>query len=133
MFHNRNRENLMKYESPIWLKPGIIGGIVGAVALAIIGFGTGYAVTGSNAQEMAEGAGDKAVLAALTPICVEQFRQMTASAESTQLAALADESSWRRGDYVEKQGWATFPGTEEPNRHVADACADELMKIANKS
>ena len=123
----------MTFATPVWLKPAIIGGIVGAVALAIIGFGTGYAVTNSNAQEMAEDAGDKAVLAALTPICVEQFKQLSASVKTTQLAALADKSSWSRGDYVEKNGWATMPGMEGPNGDVADACADELMKIANKS
>lgn len=123
----------MNFEAPVWLKPALMGAVGGAVALAIIGFATGYVVTGSNAQEMAEDAGDKAVLAALTPICVEQFKQMTASARTTQLAALEDESSWSRGDYVEEHGWATFPGAEEPNDDVADACANELMEIANKS
>ncbi len=123
----------MKIETPVWIKPGIIGGIVGAAALAIVGFGTGYVVTNSNAQEMAESAGDKAVLAALTPICVEQFKQLSASAQSTQLAALEDESSWSRGDYIEEHGWATFPGADGPNDNVAEACADELMNIASKS
>ena len=130
--HKQNRENTMSYEAPVWLKPGIIGAIVGAVAVAIVGFGTSYIVTTSSAQEMAEDAGDKAVLAALTPICVEQFKQLTAQAQTTQLAGLKDESSWSRGDYVEERGWATMPGMEEPNDDVADACASQLMAIANK-
>lgn len=123
----------MKFETPVWIKPGIIGGIIGAVALAIVGFSAGYVVTNSTAQEMAENAEEKAVLAALTPICVEQFKQLSATARSTQLSALESESSWGRGNYVEESGWATFPGMEEPNDDVADACADELMKIANKT
>lgn len=123
----------MTYQAPVWLKPGIIGAVVGAVAIAIVGFGTSYIVTSSNAQEMAEDAGDKAVLAALTPICVQQFNQLTDQAQMTQLAGLKDESSWKRGDYVEKQGWATMPGTQKPNAGVADACASQLMAIATKS
>ena len=123
----------MNMEAPTWIKPGIIGGIVGAAALAIVAFSTGYVVTASNAQEMATNAEEKAVLAALTPICVEQFKQLSSTARTTQLAALENESSWNRGDFVEENGWATFPGKDEPNDDVADACADELMKIANKA
>lgn len=123
----------MAFEAPVWLKPGIIGGIIGAAALAIVGFSTGYVVTGSNSQEMAGDAGDEAVLVALTPICVAQFKQLSASERTRHLAALEDESSWNRGDYVEEQGWATMPGMEQAKGTVADACADELMKIADTS
>lgn len=123
----------MTIETPIWIKPGIIGGIVGAALVAIVGFSAGYVVTSSTAQEMASNAEEKAVLAALTPICVEQFKRLSATAQSTQLAALEEESSWNRGDFVEESGWATFPGMDEPNDDVADACADELMKIAKEA
>ena len=37
--------------------------------------------------------------------------------------------SWERGDYVEKQGWATMPGDKEPDSRVARACADLLMQV----
>lgn len=29
--------------------------------------------------------------------------------------------SWKRDSFVEKGGWATFPGAAEPNRDVAEA------------
>jgi hypothetical protein len=29
-----------------------------------------------------------------------------------------------------KAGWATFPGREDPNRDVAEACASALVKTA---
>jgi hypothetical protein len=33
--------------------------------------------------------------------------------------------SWKQDTFVEKGGWATFPGNE-PNRMVAEACAKIL-------
>jgi hypothetical protein len=81
---------------------------------------------------MAEKQGEKAVLAALTPICVAQFKGQVPEMRTTKLAALKDVRSWERGDYVEKQGWATMPGSKEPDDEVAGACAAELMKLASK-
>jgi hypothetical protein len=43
------------------------------------------------------------------------------------LVALKDESSWQRGEYIGKQGWATMPGEQEPDRRVAEMCATLLM------
>jgi hypothetical protein len=79
---------------------------------------------------MAEQRGEKAVIAALTPICVAQFKGQPQDVRATQLAALKGESSYQRGDYVEKQGWATMPGSKQADDEVADACATELMKLA---
>jgi hypothetical protein len=36
---------------------------------------------------------------------------------------------WKRGEYVEKQGWATMPGEDKPDRSVANACAERLMDL----
>ena len=30
--------------------------------------------------------------------------------------------SWRRGEFVRKQGWATMPGEPEAGSKVAEAC-----------
>jgi hypothetical protein len=120
----------MNVHLPGWFRPAAWGGIVGIAAIAVVGFGTGWVVTSGSAQKMAAAQGEKAVLAALTPICVAQFKGLTPELRTTQLAALKGESSWQRGDYVEKQGWATMPGSKAPDDEVADACATELMKIA---
>lgn len=122
----------MNAKIPEWFQPAVTGGIVGAVVIAIVGFSTGWVVTSGSANAMAEQKGEKAVIAALTPICVAQFKGQTQDLRTTQLAALKGESSWSRGDYVEKQGWATMPGSKAPDDEVADACATELMKLAAK-
>jgi hypothetical protein len=123
---------MMNARIPQWFKPAVTGGIAGAVVIAIIGFSAGWVVTSGSAHAMAEQQGEKAVIAALTPICVAQFKGQTPDIRTTKLAALQGESSWARGDYVEKQGWATMPGSKEPEDEVADACATELMKLASK-
>jgi hypothetical protein len=123
---------MMNARIPQWFKPAVTGGIAGAVVIAIIGFSAGWVVTSGSAHAMAEQQGEKAVIAALTPICVAQFKGQTPEIRTTKLAALQGESSWARGDYVEKQGWATMPGSKEPEDEVADACATELMKFASK-
>jgi hypothetical protein len=123
---------MMNARIPQWFKPAVTGGIAGAVVIAIIGFSAGWVVTSGSAHAMAEQQGEKAVIAALTPICVAQFKGQTPEIRTTKLAALQGESSWARGDYVEKQGWATMPGSKEAEDEVADACATELMKLASK-
>ncbi len=122
----------MNLQIPEWAKPAAWGAVGGAIVLAIIGFSAGWVVTSGTAQEMAEQQKDKAVIAALTPICVAQFKSQTEEVRTTQLAALKEESTWKQGDYIEEQGWATMPGSTEPNDEVADACASELLKVADK-
>jgi hypothetical protein len=60
----------------------------------------------------------------LAPICVEQSKQDPQVAET--LALLMDASSYQRSDMLMKAGWATMPGSSDPNRNVASACMDKL-------
>jgi ABC-type uncharacterized transport system YnjBCD permease subunit len=120
----------MKKKLPDWIKPGAWGVIIGAVGYAIVAFSSGWIVTSQSAEDMADRQSSSAVLAALTPICVAQFR--TAGQIPLHVAALGKEDSWKRGDYVAGQGWATMPGSAEPSHGVADACAEQLMKIGAK-
>jgi hypothetical protein len=66
-----------------------------------------------------------AVLDLLTPICVDRFQQDGRKVQK--LAALKQENSWQRDDFVIKQGWATMPGAEKPERGVAVACANQIL------
>jgi hypothetical protein len=116
---------------PEWIKPAAWGAVGGAVLITIIGFSADWVVTSGSAEEMAEAEVERAVVAALTPVCVAQFRSVAEAARTTHLAALGEESSWQQPDYVEEQGWATMPGTEEPNEEVAEACADKLLELAD--
>ncbi len=109
------------------IQPGLWGAVGGAIVLAIVGFAWGGWVTGGTAQKMAEEMAEDAVVARLAPICVEQFNQD--SEKDQKLKEMKEESSWKRGDYVEKQGWATMPSEKETDRKVAEKCADMLMQL----
>lgn len=102
------------------------GAIGGAIVLAIIGFAWGGWVTGGTAQEMAKEMADKAVIDRLAPICVLQSNQDPE--KDKKLAELKELSSWDRGHYVEKQGWATMPSEKEPDSKVAGECAGRLVE-----
>lgn len=110
------------------IKPALWGAVGGAIVLAIIGFAWGGWVTGGTAQKMAEELAQEAVVARLAPICVEQFNQ---DAEKNQkLKMLKETNSWKRDDYVEKQGWATMPGEEDADSRVAGRCTELLVELS---
>ncbi len=111
-------------KTPEWLKPGLQGAAVGAVALAIVGFSWGGWVTGGTAEKMAADEARLEVIAALVPICVEQSSQDPQVVET--LAQLKDTSSYQRSEMLMKAGWATMPGSSDPNRDVARACMETL-------
>ena len=113
--------------TPEWLKPVLTGAGCGAVAMAIVGFAWGGWVTGGKAEAMASDRAQAAVTAALVPICIEQSR-VDPSVIAT-LATLKDTSRYQRGDILMKAGWATMPGSVDPNRKVASACMDQLAAL----
>ena len=91
--------------------------------MAIVGFTWGGWVTGGRAETDATQRANGAVVSALAPVCVEKF-QRTADAP-VNLIALKKVDSWSQGDFVEKGGWATMPGSHTPEQvsAVAKACA----------
>ena len=114
-----SRETKAAVRAALW------GAAVGAVALAIVGFSWGGWVTGGTAETLAKNSAATAVVAALTPICVEKFQQ--AAGASANLAEMKKATySWDQSKFVEKGGWATMPGSTEPNSAVARACAESL-------
>src|SRR4051794_19146082 len=113
---------------PSELKPACWGAVGGAVALAIVGFSWGGWVTGATADAQAKQRADRAVVAALTPICVDKFRQQADAA--TNLVELKKVSTWQQGTFVAKGGWATMPGSGAADSAVASACAEILRAPA---
>lgn len=108
------------------IKPALWGAVGGAAALAVVGFMWGGWVTGGNAEALAVKRSQTAVVAVLTPICIEKFRaNANAPAKLTELKNI--NSSWMRRDYVVNGGWATF-GQDRPFE-LADACAEALNKL----
>ena len=109
------------------IKP-LVGGIaIGAIALLIVIFWTGWVVTSNKAESQGEQMAAEAVVEALAPICVEQFAQDPNKVE--RLGVLKEKSSYQRDDYVEEIGWATMPAAESPVRGVADACAKRILEL----
>ena len=105
-------------------KAYVWGAAVGAVALAVVGFSWGGWMTGGGASKQAASRAHDAVVAALTPLCVQSFRaQPDATAKTAELVKV---STWERGTMVEKGGFANAPGTTTANSDVARACAEIL-------
>ena len=113
-------------KSPERLKPAIYGAIAGAVAISIAGFSWGGWVTGGSAREMAADQARQEVVAALVPVCLEQSR-VDPNALAT-LASLKGETAYKRGEMLMKTGWATMPGSTDPDRNVAKACMEKLAE-----
>jgi len=80
---------------------------------------------------MATQRAETAVVAALTPICVEKFQQQTDAAAKL-VAFNKVSSSWDRRSLIEKGGWDRMPGQEKASPDVARACAEGLELLAKK-
>jgi type VI protein secretion system component VasK len=112
-----------------WLKPAVWGVVIGSILTMIVGFSWGGWTTSTTANQLAMSRADAAVTTALVPICLAQEkRDATKGKKLDELKALT--SSYEQTDFVMKAGWATFPGKEDPNRDVAEACASALLKTA---
>lgn len=109
---------------PIWIKPGLMGAVVGAIALAVIGFSWGGWITSGSAAEMAEEQAEDTLVAALVPFCVLQSAQDPNFA--TTIGEMKAARQYQRSDFIAKAGWATMPGQTEANLPVARACVAEF-------
>lgn len=109
---------------PEWTKPGVYGALVGAVAVSVLGFTWGGWTTAGTADEMAQSFAADEVTLAMVPVCInlsEADKERT-----TKLATLQKASNFQRRKAMMETGWATLPGTDAPNRDLADACLEGL-------
>lgn len=115
---------------PDWLKPGLYGAAIGAIALSIIGFSSwGGWMTGSSADKMARAMAQEETTAALVPTCLA-----ISQADPDRIAKLATIQSARgynRGQAVMDAGWATAPGMDAPDRELAKACVTAMQLDAS--
>lgn len=109
------------------LKPMLMGGVIGAAALAIIGFTWGGWVSAGTAEKNALQRATEAVTVALAPVCVDNFRRQPEAA--AQLISLQKLSSYERTGFVEKGGWASTLGSKDGNPALARACAEAINKL----
>jgi hypothetical protein len=82
---------------------------------------------GSTAKTLADGTANSAVVAAIAPICVDQFRRTADAANN--LTALQKTNGWEQAAYVEKGGWAIMPGSKAVDSGVPQACAAILSSL----
>ncbi|MFL2809067.1 MAG: hypothetical protein ACJ0DG_08445 [bacterium] len=122
MANENEKSNWEKIKSFFW------NAIVGAIIISIVGFSWLGWVTGGTAQQEAKQMSEEAVNDRLAKICVYQAIQDPG--KDQKLKELKEKSSYEKDDYVMKQGWATMPGEEEPEREVADKCAELLLDIS---
>jgi hypothetical protein len=102
----------------------LLGALAGSLATVIIGFTWGGWTLERTAKRMAEKSATVAVMAVLAPMCAEKFRgDADATANMTELKKV---NSWLQDAYIEKGGWATFPGIASPFG-VGQACATALQ------
>lgn len=107
-----------------WLKPSIYGALGGSVLTMVLGFSWGGWVTGGSAQALAIAEAKSAVIAALVPVCLD--RAQTDADRSAKLTMISEAPIYQRRDKLMEAGWATGPGTEAPNRDLAQACVASL-------
>ena len=111
---------------PVWLKPAIWGGIVGAIATVFVGFNQGGWMLGSSAETMAQQRSTMAVVEALVPVCIDQSRADPEFASKlTELKALT--SPYQQREFIMSAGWATVAAADTPNGSLAEACAKVLL------
>ena len=107
------------------LKQLLQGAVLGAFATLGIGFSWGGFMLGSTAKTLADSTADRAVVAAIAPICVDQFQHSADAANN--LTALKKTDSWQQAAYVEKGGWAVMPGSKAADSGVSQACAAAIL------
>jgi hypothetical protein len=100
------------------------GAVVGSLVTMIVGFNWGGWVLGSTAKQTAEKNTSAALVAVLAPMCADKFRQGTDATQN--MVEFKKVSTWQQDSYIQKGGWATFPGMTSPDLAIAQACAKLL-------
>ena len=107
------------------LAPFLWGAAGGAIAATALGFFTGFWMTTSKAEAVAVDRASNAVVVALAPICLDNYRNSPDA--SAQLSALKKLDEWKYASFIEQRGWAKMPGSESVNSSVASACAKLIL------
>jgi hypothetical protein len=104
------------------------GAAAGAAAAIIIGFLWGGWSLASTADRMATDRSERAVVAALAPVCADKFRALPDF--EARKTALSKVDSWKRRDEFPKE-FITLPGDSHPSATLVDACY--ALVVAPKS
>jgi hypothetical protein len=100
------------------------GAAAGVVATVVVGFGWGGWSLGSTANKMANEQSERAVIAALAPVCADKFRALPDAAAKTVELSKAD--SWKRSEEFPKE-FVTLPGETYRSSALVYACSTLLL------
>jgi len=107
-------------------KNGLVWACIGSAALTmVIGFNVGGWVTGGTARAMATSAANEARIEIAVDSCVARFN--TGTGAPGRLATLKKTNQWMRGNYMEKAGWTTLMGAEDPTNGAGERCAEHVL------
>lgn len=107
-------------------KNGLVWACITSAALTmLVGFNFGGWVTGGTARAMASSAANEARIEIAVDSCVARFNRGTEA--PGRLAMLKKTTQWMRGTYLEKAGWATLMGAEDPTAGAGERCAEYLL------
>lgn len=116
---------------PSWVKPGIWGIVIGALAWwGVLSWGFGW-VSAAAAKQQADTQTQAAVVAVASPYCVARFEQQPKAVASWQ-ALKKSADNYNQDDYIEKGGWVVLPHHSPGSglaAAVADSCATQLLAL----
>ena len=111
---------------PAQTEPTLWGAVAGAALISLIGFGFAIWQTAGGAATLGKAQANKAVAAALAPVCAEMFKRDANFAANLVELKKADE--WARASYIEKGGWGKMPESAKIDSETARSCAALLTK-----
>jgi hypothetical protein len=117
----------MKPETNLKLTYGFWGIVGGAGIAMIIGFNWGGWTTSSTTQKM----GEESVLASRVAICVAQF--VKDPKHETKLKEFEGMDSYKRSEFIGKEGWDKMPGQEKAAWGVSSACVTGIEALLKAS
>jgi hypothetical protein len=111
---------------PAQTEPVLWGALAGAALISLIGFGFADWQTAGGSATLGKASANKAVAAALAPVCAEMFKRDTNF--SANLVELKKADEWARAAYIEKGGWGKMPDALKLDSEAARSCAALLVK-----
>ena len=109
------------------LKRILLGAVIGAAITTFVGFNALGLMFEGTAKELARNTANAVVVEALAPICAENVQR---AANATKVRDdLMKASASEQVSFIEKGGWAKFPGNTGTSNSaaVAGACARLLV------
>ncbi len=107
------------------LKPVLAGAVGGAILTTLLGFTLGGWVTSSKSESAARNKSNSAVIAALAPICLHNFKKSADAQE--QRALLKKTDDWKYAEFVNSAGWTKIPGVQAVSNGLARNCAELIL------